>query len=30
MDEATNIAKRCPALVDDPDGAVRVYEAMPM
>jgi hypothetical protein len=30
MDEATEIAKGCPALKDDPDGAVRVYEAMPM
>lgn len=30
MDEATTIAKGCPALVDDPEGAVRVYEAMPM
>jgi hypothetical protein len=30
MDEAVNIAKGCPALVDDEDGAVRVYEALPM
>jgi hypothetical protein len=30
MDEATEIAKGCPALVDDSEGAVRVYEAMPM
>ncbi len=30
MDEATKIAKGCPALEDDSDGAVRVYEAMPM
>lgn len=30
MDEATEIAKGCPALQDDPEGAVRVYEAMPM
>lgn len=30
MDEATEIAKRCPALQDDPEGAVRVYETMPM
>ena len=30
MDEATKIAKECPALVDDSEGAVRVYEAMPM
>ena len=30
MAEATEIAKGCPALKDDPDGAVRVYEAMPM
>lgn len=30
MDEATTIAKGCPALVDDPEGAVRVYEALPM
>ncbi|MEK7639387.1 MAG: hypothetical protein AAB388_04475 [Patescibacteria group bacterium] len=30
IDEAVNIAKVCPALVDDPEGAVRVYEAMPM
>jgi hypothetical protein len=30
MDEATKVAKGCPALIDDPEGAVRVYEAMPM
>ncbi len=30
MDEATKIAKACPALEDDSEGAVRVYEAMPM
>ena len=30
MDEATEVAKGCPALEDDPEGAVRVYEAMPM
>ena len=30
MDEATKIAQSCPALKDDPEGAVRVYEAMPM
>lgn len=30
MDEATKIAKGCPALEDDSEGAVRVYEAMPM
>lgn len=30
MDEAIKIAKACPALIDDPEGAVRVYEAMPM
>ena len=30
MEEATKIAEGCPALVDDKDGAVRVYEAMPM
>jgi hypothetical protein len=30
MDEATEVAKGCPALEDDPDGGVRVYEAMPM
>jgi hypothetical protein len=29
MDEATKIAQGCPAL-KDVDGAVRVYEAMPM
>lgn len=28
--EATEIAKGCPALVDDSEGAVRVYEALPM
>jgi len=30
MDEATNIAKGCPNLEDDSEGAVHVYEAMPM
>ncbi len=30
MDEAVEIAKGCPALLDDPEGAVSVYEAMPM
>ena|SRR5216683_2254262 len=30
MDEATEIAKGCPALEEDSEGAVRVYEAMPM
>jgi hypothetical protein len=30
MDEAVKIAKGCPALVDDDQGAVRVYEALPM
>lgn len=30
MDEAVSIAKGCPALMDDPEGAVHVYEAMPM
>jgi hypothetical protein len=30
IDEATKIAKECPALQDDPVGAVRVYEALPM
>ena len=30
MDEAVKIAQGCPALKDDPEGAVRVYEAMPM
>ncbi len=30
MDEAVKIAQACPALADDPEGAVRVYEAMPM
>lgn len=30
MDEATKIAKGCPALKDDSEGAVRVYEALPM
>lgn len=29
MEEATEMAKDCPVL-DEPDGAVRVYEAMPM
>ncbi|SRR5258706_16198000 len=30
MDEATEIAKGCPALEDDSEGKVRVYEALPM
>jgi hypothetical protein len=30
MDEAVKIAKGCPALLDDPEGAIRVYEALPM
>ncbi len=30
MDEAVEIAKGCPALVDDSEGSVRVYESMPM
>ena len=30
MDEATEVAKGCPALEDDNEGSVRVYEAMPM
>jgi len=30
MDEAVKIAKKCPALLDDPEGAIRVYEALPM
>ena len=30
METAIEIAKGCPALVDDDKGAVRVYEAMPM
>jgi hypothetical protein len=30
MDEATKIAQSCPALENDSEGAVRVYEAMPM
>ena len=30
MDEATKIAKECPALENDSEGAVRVYEALPM
>ncbi len=30
IDEATEIAKGCPALEDDSEGMVRVYEAMPM
>lgn len=30
MDEAIEIAKSCPALIDDSEGAVRVYEALPM
>ncbi len=30
MNEATKIAKGCPALQDDSEGAVRVYETLPM
>src|SRR5258708_30369491 len=30
MDEGTKIAEACPALEDDVEGAIRVYEAMPM
>lgn len=30
MDAATKIAQGCPALIDDSEGAVHVYEAMPM
>jgi hypothetical protein len=30
MEEATEIAKGSPSLKDNSDGAVRVYEAMPM
>lgn len=30
MDEATEIAKGCPALQDDSEGAVSVYETLPM
>ena len=30
MNEATKIAQACPALEDDSEGAIRVYEAMPM
>ncbi|MCP6719757.1 MAG: hypothetical protein KJI72_00310 [Patescibacteria group bacterium] len=30
MNEATEIAKGCPTFEDDSEGAVRVYEAMPM
>ena len=30
MGEATKIAQACPALEDDSEGAIRVYEAMPM
>ena len=30
MDEAVQIAKGCPALGDDEEYAVRIYEAMPM
>ena len=30
MQEATKIAQGCPALHDDPEGAVHVYEALPM
>lgn len=30
MEEATIIAKTCPALINDSEGAVRVYEALPM
>jgi hypothetical protein len=29
MDEAVDMAKNCPVL-DEPEGAVRVYETMPM
>jgi hypothetical protein len=30
MDEAVEVSKGCPVLEDDPEGAVRVYEAVPM
>jgi hypothetical protein len=30
MEEAVNIAKGCPALADDDQGMVHVYEALPM
>lgn len=30
MDEAVAVAKGCPALLDDDQGSVGVYEAMPM
>jgi hypothetical protein len=30
MDEAVEIAKGCPALKDDSEGAVSVYETLPM
>jgi len=30
MNAATKIAQGCPALIDDSEGAVRIYEAMPM
>ena len=30
IDEATEIAKGCPALQDDSEGAVSVYETLPM
>lgn len=30
MDEAIKIAKGCPALEDDEEGQVQIYEAMPM
>jgi hypothetical protein len=30
MREATEIAKGCPALQDDDEGSVSVYEALPM
>jgi hypothetical protein len=30
MDEATKIAQGCPVLEENSEGAVRVYEAMPM
>ncbi len=30
IDEAIEIAKGCPALEDDPEGVVRVYETLPM
>jgi hypothetical protein len=30
MEEAISIAKTCPALEEDSEGGVQVYEAMPM